>query len=84
MAFCCCPSFQDNLLLSKHLPLWLSRKGWEGALALVSPGGNICHGFQAIEHSFMPGVRAGSCCLLFIQVSFWQELIVQAEPNDRA
>lgn len=84
MAFCCCPSFQDNLLLSKHLQLWLSRKGWEGALALVSPGGNICHGFQAIEHSPMPGGRAGSCCLLFIQVSFWQELMVRAEPNDRA
>lgn len=51
MAFCCCPSFQDNLLLSKHLRLWLSRKGWEAALALVSPGGNICHGFQAVEHT---------------------------------
>lgn len=71
MAFCCCHSFQDNPLLSKHLQLWLSRKGWEGALALVSPGGNICW-VVFLSWSTPPCREAGLevVCLLFIQVSF--------------
>lgn len=69
-------SFQDNPLLSKHLQLWLSRKGWKGALALVSPGGNICHGFLVIEHTPMPGGGAGSRLLGIYSGVSWQELIV--------
>lgn len=58
-------------------------KGWKGALAPVSPGGNICQGFLVIEHTPMPGGRAGSCLLGIYSGVFWQELIVQPEPNEK-